>query len=149
MLSVLANNYDVLTIKTVDYVLKCIDYKKLARRAAYAKEHVDLEVKCSLMEYAYTTLSNVKKGCPNIVSYVPGTGVMTNAAINSKPVLDLLTKILGGEDYRVHIYTRVKIDHSKSQPHTHMRELILMFDRDVVETYNDDDHVRCYCQEDD
>lgn len=111
---------------TLLWVMNQIDMKKLMERVSQAKYCTDIETKCVLLEYNYTTWENVKKGVEDMSDRLPGTDQLVHAALCA-PDFPRLAKYISGFDPRAFIYVRRKINSETGKPDPHRMQLVMRF----------------------
>ena len=116
------------------WVMNQIDMKKLADRVSQAQYCPDIETKCVLLEYNYTTWSDVKAGLEDISDRLPGTDLLVHSALSAPEFWGLAYKYILGDDPRARMYTRRKIDNDTKKPNPHRMQLVMVFDKVVLET---------------
>lgn len=115
------------------WVLNQIDMKKFVERVSQAQYCPDIETKCVLLEYNYTTWSDVKAGLPDVSDRLPGTDLLVHGALCSPDVWRLVHQYILGNDTRAYTYCRRKIDNDTKKPNPHRMQFVLVFTKVVPE----------------
>jgi hypothetical protein len=111
------------------WVLNQIDMKKFTTFVSWAQINTDVDSKCVLLEYNYTPWNDVRAGSKDKSDRLPGTDLLVHSALSSPEFWNLATKYILGNDTRVQLYVRRKIDYSTNKPFPHRRQLVLMFNK--------------------
>lgn len=111
------------------WVMNQIDMKKFVERVSQAYYCTDIETKCVLLEYDYTTWENVKNGLPDRSERLPGTDLLVHAALSDPDFWRLAYQYILGNDSRAHMYCRRKIDNDTKKPNPHRMQLVLVFSK--------------------
>lgn len=115
------------------WVMNHVDMKKLMDRVSQAELCPDIDTKCVLLEYNYTTWESVKAGLPDTSERLPGTDLLVHAALSDPDFWRLAYEYILGNDPRAHIYSRRKIDNDTGKPNPHRMQLVVAFDKLVSE----------------
>lgn len=115
------------------WVMNQIDMKKLMERVSQAQYCPEIETKCVLLEYNYTTWQNVKSGLPDKSDRLPGTDLLVHSALSAPEFWSLAYQFILGNDPRAIMYSRRKIDNDTKKPDPHRMQLILVFSKVIPE----------------
>jgi hypothetical protein len=118
---------DYVVMQAMYKTLNKIDYEKLQERILTARTNPDIPTKCVLLEYSYTSWEFIQQGIEDKSQRVHNTDVLVHTALNSPGFQDLANKILTGNNPKIHVYTRRRIN-ADGNPDFHKYQLVLSFD---------------------
>jgi len=119
------------------WVINQIDMNKFSERVFQAKYCPDIETKCVLLEYNYTSWSDVKAGLPDISDRLPGTDLLVHNALSSPDFWRLANEYISGNDTRATIYCRRKTDYETNKTYPHRMQLVLAFAKELPEPFDE------------
>lgn len=138
----IADETDYNTRKALAWVMNHIDMEKLVERVAQATSNSFMETKCILMEYNYTSWSDIDSGHTDLSDRLPGTDVLVHSVVSNWLFLNKLSRsVIGLNDPRAHLYIRRKVC-SDGTLDKSRRQIVLRFDKEephtpVSEAYTD------------
>ena len=113
------------------WVMNQIDMKKFGERVLQAQICPEIETKCVLLEYNYTSWSDVKAGLSDVSDRLPGTDLLVHNALSSPEFWRLANEYITGNDARATMYCRRKTDYETNKAHPYRMQLMLVFAKEL------------------
>ena len=126
MITSTLNNADLTTAKCVTHILSRIDYVRLSRMLARAKENTHRDHTTALLEYTHSTVHDTIAEMERI----PGTSVFIHDFLERPDIQRMLQTLFATCPAMMIVYTRRKLDADGTPTKT--RQLVLRISTELL-----------------